>query len=133
MDRATRFGVSIPRSLSEKFDETVKELGYASRSKAIQDALTDFIKERRWSSTEGEFIATLSFIYDHHTGEVTEKLTSIQHDHEKIIRSTMHSHITHDLCCEVLIARGSRKELTGLYDGISATRGVLNSKLGVLK
>ncbi|MFH1787767.1 MAG: nickel-responsive transcriptional regulator NikR [Candidatus Altiarchaeota archaeon] len=132
MDRATRFGISIPQSLSRQFDETIKELRYANRSKAIQDALNDFIKERRWHAGEGEFTATLSFIYDHHTGDVTEKLTHIQHDHDKIIRSTMHSHITHELCCEVLIAKGKRKELSNLADKIAATRGVVNCKLAIL-
>jgi len=132
MDRATRFGVSIPLSLSKQFDETIKELGYASRSKAIQDALTDFIKEKRWRQAEGSFIATISFLYDHHTGDVTEKLTSIQHDFDEIIRSTMHSHITHSLCCEVLIASGPKKDLKELSDKIAATRGVLNCKLSVL-
>ena len=132
MDRATRFGISIPRNLSKEFDETISRLGYDNRSKAIQDALHDFIKERRWQAEEGEFIATISFVYDHHTGDVTEKLTQVQHDHDQIIRSTMHSHITHDICCEVLIARGSKPDLQKLSDKISATRGVINCKLSVL-
>ncbi|MFH1835197.1 MAG: nickel-responsive transcriptional regulator NikR [Methanobacteriota archaeon] len=132
MDRSTRFGVSIPRKLSIQFDETVESLGYGSRSKAIQDAVTEFIKDHRWQKEEGFFTATLSFIYDHHTGDVTEKLTRIQHDHEKLIRSTMHSHISHDICCEVLIARGSKLDLQKLSDEISATRGVINCKLNIL-
>lgn len=132
MDRATRFGISIPQSLSKQFDETITKLGYANRSKAIQDALNDFIKERRWQTGVGEFTATLSFIYDHHTGDVTEKLTHIQHDHEKIIRSTMHSHITHKICCEVVIVKGEKEKLSSLADKIAATRGVLNCKLAVL-
>ena len=132
MDRATRFGVSVPQGLSKKFDDTIKEFGYSNRSKAIQDALVDFVKEKRWERGDGEFVATLSFIYDHHTGEVTEKLTSIQQDHDTIIRATMHSHITHDLCCEVLIASGPKKDLKKLCEKISATRGVLNCKLSVL-
>lgn len=132
MDRATRFGISIPKSLSKQFDETLIKLGYANRSKAIQDALTDFIKERRWIRAEGEFIATISFIYEHHTGDVTEKLTHIQHDHEHVIRSTMHSHVSHETCCEVIIVKGPNKELTALSDKISACRGVTNCKLSVL-
>jgi CopG family nickel-responsive transcriptional regulator len=132
MDRATRFGVSIPKRLSNEFDENIREFGYVSRSKAIQDALTDFIKEKRWRKEEGSFIATLSFIYDHHTGDVTEKLTGIQHDFDEVIRATMHSHITHDLCCEVLIASGPKKDLKELSEKIAATRGVLNCKISVL-
>ena len=132
MDRATRFGVSIPLSLSKQFDETVKELGYASRSKAVQDALTDFLKEKRRRQGDGSFISAISFLYDHHTGDVTHKLTTIQHDFDEIIRATMHSHITHSLCCEVLIASGPKKDLKELSDKIAATRGVLNCKLSVL-
>ena len=133
MDRATRFGISIPRGLSKRFDETVGKIGYKNRSKAIQDALTDFIKERRWIDKKGEFIATISFLYEHHTGDVTEKLTHIQHDHDHVIRSTMHSHVSHETCCEVIIAKGGSSDLRGLSDKIASCRGVTNCKLSVLE
>lgn len=132
MDRATRFGISVPRNLLKKFDETIRKLGYANRSKAIQDAICDFITNKRWEDETKHFIGTISYAYDHHTGDVTQKLTSIQHDFSGVIKSTMHSHITHADCVEVLIVSGRPAEIKKLYNLLSATRGVVNCKMSKL-
>lgn len=132
VDRVTRFGVSVPRKLGEKFDKTLEESGYGNRSKALSDAISDFIKNKRWV-VGGNFVGTVSYVYSHHVGGVTHKLTEIQHSYDELIRSTMHSHISHDLCVEVLIIGGRSEDIKGLYDKLSALRGVENCKLAVLQ
>lgn len=131
VDRVTRFGVSIPRKLAERFDKALEDLGYPTRSKALSDAITDFIKNKRWA-VGGNFVGTISYIYDHHTGDVTHKLIETQHNYNELIISTMHSHMAHDSCVEVLIVGGKSEEVRGLYDNLSALRGVENCKLVVL-
>jgi CopG family nickel-responsive transcriptional regulator len=129
--RVTRFGVSLPNKLIEKFDKMINELGYTKRSKAIADAVTEFISQKRISK-DGEIIGTISYIYDHHVPHVNKKLVELQHKFEKNIKSTMHSHITHNKCVEVLIIDGETKQIQTLYGGLSAIRGVQNCKLGIL-
>jgi len=132
MDRAKRFGVSLPSKLLKKFDNTISELGYTNRSKAIADAVNDFIAEKRWTKDKGEFTGTISYIYGHHQGDVTNKLTRLQHDAGDSIKSVMHAHISHDLCVEVLIVSGDSAGIRELFERIGATRGVMNAKLAVL-
>ena len=132
VERVTRFGVSLPTSLIEKFDTLIAELGYTKRSKAIADAITEFINQKRVSEN-CKIIGTISYIYGHHVSDVNKKLVELQHKHEKNIKSTMHSHITHSECVEVLIVNGTAKEIQILYGRLSAIRGVENCKLALLK
>lgn len=131
-DNVTRFGVSLPQRLVRRFDETINELGYENRSKAISDALTEFINQKNIGD-ESKILGTISYLYDHHVSQVNKKLVELQHGFEKNIKSTMHSHITHDECVEVLILGGHSKEIQKLYGGLSAIRGVKNCKLSILK
>jgi CopG family nickel-responsive transcriptional regulator len=131
VDRVTRFGVSLPTSLTEKFDKTIGELGYTKRSKAIADAVTEFINQKSISG-DSNVIGTISYIYDHHITGVNRKLVEFQHGFEKNIKSTMHSHITHNKCVEVLIVEGDPKVIQKLLGGLSAIRGVENCKLATL-
>jgi CopG family nickel-responsive transcriptional regulator len=130
-DKVTRFGVSLPTSLVERFDETINQLGYDNRSKAISDALNEFINQKKISE-KSNITGTISYIYDHHVSNVNKKLVELQHGFENNIKSTMHSHITHKECVEVLIVEGHSKEIQKLYGGLSAIRGVQNCKLSTL-
>ncbi len=127
----TRFGVSLPKSLLDRFDAVIAELGYRNRSKALGDAVTEFITQKKVEDCE--LMGTISYLYDHHVPDVNGRLVDLQHGFEHNIRSTMHSHITHSLCIEVLIVEGSSTEIQKLYGGLSAIRGVINCKLSTLK
>jgi len=133
VDRVTRFGVSLPGKLVERFDRTLAALGYDNRSKAIRDALTDFMAQSSWKSGEGRFIGSISYLYDHHVGDVTSELTEAQHRFSGLIKAVMHSHVSHSECVEVLIVSGMKREITSLHNQISSTRGVESCKLDVLK
>jgi len=130
-DGVSRFGVSLPNRLLNEFDTVLSGLGYASRSKALADAVTEFISQKRVAE-KGRVTGTVSYMYDHHVCDVNGKLVKLQHGYEKCIRSVMHSHITHDDCVEVLIVEGMTKEIQNLFGGLSAIRGVKSCKLSVL-
>jgi CopG family nickel-responsive transcriptional regulator len=131
-DRVTRFGVSLPRSLMEELDCALQIRGIKTRSKAIRDSLSEFLRQNRWASKEGRFTATISYLYDHHKGRTTEKLTSIQHEFGHTIKAAMHSHISHEKCVEVLIAEGTYDELKKISDGISSVKEVEACKTSIL-
>ncbi|MFC2154736.1 nickel-responsive transcriptional regulator NikR [Candidatus Altiarchaeota archaeon] len=134
VERVTRFGVSLPRPLVEKFDQTLEEIGYDNRSKAIQDAVSEFIDQKKIKGKKDEeIIGTISYLYDHHTSNVNEKLVEVQHDFGGGIKSMMHAHFTHHDCVEVLIVQGKTRKVEKLSGAISAIRGVKNCKLSMLK
>jgi CopG family nickel-responsive transcriptional regulator len=69
-------------------------------------------------------MATLTLVYDHHVRDLSERLTELQHELGEQVRATLHVHINHDLCLEVIVIRGQSDRLQSIADRILALRGV---------
>jgi len=133
MEKITRFGVSIEPDLLKKFDKIIKKEGYTNRSEAIRDLVRrDLIREEN-KDPNAESIGTLTMIYDHHTGNLTNKLLDLQHDHTKEILSTTHIHIDHDNCLEVLVLKGKTGKIQKLADNIKSLKGIKHGELVITK
>ncbi|HDY90365.1 MAG TPA: nickel-responsive transcriptional regulator NikR [bacterium] len=126
-----RFGVSIGESLLEKFDTLIDEKGYTNRSEAIRDLIRDKLVESDWKDKTyaGDAIGTITIVYNHHTREIGDKLTDIAHDHHDIVISTMHVHLTHESCLEVIAVKGSGEQISQFSDKLISIRGVKHGKL----
>lgn len=127
-EKTTRFGVSIPNRLLERFDGLIEEKGYSSRSEALRDLIRDFLVEAEWES-DVETIGTVTLVYDHHVKELSDELNSIQHDMGKAIISTLHVHLDHHMCLEVVLVRGKSSEIRKMADRLIGTKGVVHGKL----
>lgn len=133
MDKIIRFGVSIDYQLLKKFDRSIHKKGYTNRSEAIRDIIRkDLIKEE-YKDSYADAIGTLTMIYDHHQGNLSERLLDIQHDHHKEILSTTHIHIDHDNCLEVLILKGKLHNIQKLADSIRSIKGIKHGELVITK
>jgi len=80
---------------------------------------------RGWTET----VATITLVYPHHARLLPGRLTAAQHDHYSEIVSSLHVHLDHDHCLEVLVVRGRAKTLRALADRMIATRGVKHGRL----
>lgn len=127
----TRFSVSVPPKLLADYDKMVAEKGYDNRSPAIADMMRAQLVEHRQKNGSGEIAGTITLVYDHHTQHVQEALTAIQHDHYEVIISTMHVHLDHHNCLEVLVVRGKAALVKKISDELIAARGVKHGKLTV--
>lgn len=125
-----RIGVSLPENLLEKFDEIINKRGYSSRSEGIRDAIRSYIRYYAWmSEVEGERVGTISLVYDHNQRGLVNSLLDIEHEYSEIIRSSIHVHITHDMCMEVLLVRGEAKDVKAVTEKIMTLKGVKHVKL----
>ena len=132
-EKITRFGISIEPDLIKKFDTSIKKEGYTNRSEAIRDLIRkDLIAEKNKNPDE-EAIGTLTMLYDHHIGNLTEKLLDLQHDHTKEILVTTHVHIDHHNCLEVLVLSGKIGKIQKLADKIKALKGIKHGELVITK
>jgi len=128
MSSLIRFGVSLDKSLLEAFDALIRDKGYSNRSEALRDLIREEFVRREWLA--GDAVAgTITFVYDHHTRELTGKLTGIQHGHSEIIISTQHIHLDHHNCLEVIVVKGKPKEVEKLAARIRSTKGVKHCSL----
>ena len=118
--KITRFGVSIEPQLLSKFDKMIKKVGYPNRSEAIRDLIRKNLIKENNKDPDAKTIGTLTMIYDHHTGSLTNRLLNLQHDHHNEILSTTHIHVDHHNCLEVLVLKGKIGSIQKLADNIRA-------------
>jgi CopG family nickel-responsive transcriptional regulator len=125
-----RIGVSLPENLLEEFDEIITKRGYSSRSEGIRDAIRSYIRYYAWmSEVEGERVGTISMVYDHNQRGLVNSLLDIEHEFSSIVRSSLHVHISHDICMEVLLVRGEGRDVKSLTEKIMTLRGIKHVKL----
>jgi CopG family nickel-responsive transcriptional regulator len=130
-DGAARISVSLPSKLLEQFDEMMADKGYDNRSLAVADMVRDSLVEHRQRFGNAEIAGTITLVYDHHKQHVQATLTDIQHDHHEIIISTMHVHLDHHNCLEVLVVRGRASLVKKIADELIGAKGVKHGKLTV--
>lgn len=133
IEKITRFGVSIKPGLLDKFDKIIKKKGYNNRSEAIRDIIRKSIIKEDTIELNSEAIGTLTMIYDHHEGTLTNKLLDLQHEHHNEILSTTHIHVDHHNCLEVLVLKGKTGEIKKLADNIKALKGIKHGELVITK
>jgi len=130
MEKVVRTGIALPPELLEKFDSVIQGKGYKNRSEAVRDLIRAFLVDQEWTDNQKmSGIASLTIVYDHHSGSFMQKMASIQHDHPGLIRSTMHTHIDHHTCLEVIVLDGKMAQIRKLADSILALKGVKHGKL----
>jgi CopG family nickel-responsive transcriptional regulator len=125
----TRFGVSLDESLLKRFDRLIADKAYANRSEAIRDLIRDSLVSEQWEAGTEETAGTITLVYSHDTRELTDTLNEIQHHHHAAVISTMHIHLDGHNCLEVLVVRGSGREIKKIADRLIGTKGVIHGKL----
>jgi CopG family nickel-responsive transcriptional regulator len=125
-----RFGVAMDRPLLEHLDVIVADRG-VTRSEILRDLVRAEIVRAQVPKGVPAF-AALTIVYDHHVRDLTEKLTDIQHDLGDRVRSTLHVHIDHQHCLEVIIMKGRSDELQRVAEKLLATRGVKHGGIEIV-
>jgi CopG family nickel-responsive transcriptional regulator len=131
MSDLARIGVAIDSLLLKRFDQLIGQRGYTNRSEAFRDLIRDELVQKSWESPEADVVGTVTLVYNHHVRMLNEKLTGMQHDHHKNILSTMHVHLDHDNCLEVIVVKGKAKNVQHIADGLISTKGVKHGHLTI--
>ncbi len=130
-ENVTRFSISLPPSLLLQLDQMSTEKGYANRSLAVADMIRNQLVEHRQKTGTEDIAGTITLVYDHHKPHLQSTLTDIQHDHHNVILSTVHVHLDHHNCLEVLLVRGPGKVIRKIADALITAKGVKHGKLTV--
>lgn len=131
MGELSRIGVAIDADLLKKFDNLIGRRGYTNRSEAFRDLIRDELVEQSWESPDANVVGTVTLVYDHHVRLLSEKLTGLQHDFHQSILSTLHVHLDHDTCLEVLVVRGKSADVRKVADSLISTKGVKHGRLTI--
>ncbi len=128
-----RITISLDEALASAFDTLIRARGYANRSEAVRDMLRRELEQQRLDEDAAPAcVASLSYVYNHHERQLSERLTDHQHAAHDLVVSTMHVHLDHDNCLETLILRGNTGAVRHLADHINAERGVRHGQLNLI-
>jgi CopG family transcriptional regulator, nickel-responsive regulator len=128
MSELARTGVSLEDDLLQEFDRLIAKRGYKNRSEAFRDLIREALLTETVHSNK-PVVGTLTLVYDHHTPNLSEKLTDAQHSAGASVLAATHVHLDHHYCLEVVIMKGKSKDLQELADHMLALRGVELGKL----
>lgn len=125
-----RFSIAVPDDLLHAFDAQIKRRGdHANRSEAIRDLIRASLVKEAERTPDAQVIGSLTMIYDHHAGDLTRRLDEVQHDYTAEIVSTMHVHLDHHNCLEILALKGRGARIYELADKLLGLRGVSHGEL----
>ena len=129
MSNLTRIGVALDGDLLERFDALIHERGYENRSEAFRDLIRNELVEAAWKSPQSEVVGSVTLVYDHHVRMLHSKLLELQHQAHDAILSTLHVHLDHDNCLEVLLIKGPAAKVNRIANSLISTKGVKHGRL----
>jgi CopG family nickel-responsive transcriptional regulator len=125
MAKIVRVGVTFPPQLLQSLDEMIEDMGYESRSKAIQDAVASFVSEQRLLRKEkGKKAGVLVMVYDHDVKGLEDELVEAQHSHRNVINSVLHVHLSNKECLEAVAVEGEAEDIRHLAQELATRKGV---------
>ena len=124
-----RTSFKIRGEVLEEFDQVWQEEGLDSRSRAMREAIQEYIEAHsRLETATGEVVALLGFDYRHH--EVIRELHGVQHEYQDVILNTSHTH-QGEWCLESLFCSGPATRVRELtyslrnFDGVNRVKTML--------
>jgi CopG family nickel-responsive transcriptional regulator len=125
-----RITISVSDEFATELAAFMESERYDNRSEAVRDlARLGLDRARIDRSISGDCVATLSYVFSHHTRELARRLTDAHHEHHGHQVATMHVHLDHDNCLEVAVLRGDAAEVREFAKTIIAERGVTHGQV----
>jgi CopG family nickel-responsive transcriptional regulator len=124
-----RFSISLEGDLLEQFNRYCSEQQFATRSEAVRQLLREKLTTHAWQSDARDAAGTLTLVYDHHRPQLRDQLMQLQHDHNDLVVSTLHAHLTHDVCLEVIVLRGPAGRLQSIAAQLRGLKGIFKGEL----
>jgi len=129
MSEIVRFSVSLEDDLLDQFDRFCEQEHIATRSEAVRQLIRERLTSRAWETDAAEAAGTLTIVYDHHRPQLRDRLTAVQHDHTELVVATLHIHLTHELCLEVICLRGPADQLRDIAGQLKGMKGIFSGEL----
>ena len=127
MDKVERIGVSLEPALLAAFDVLIADKGYKNRSEALRDLIRRELDTEQLADPKTKAVGVVLMVFDHHVTNLTEKLLDLQHSHLLHTISSMHVHLDHHHCLEIIVLQGRVSEIKRVGEQMISLKGV---KLG---
>ena len=125
MCHVVKISVSIPRDIHERLNSLMKEIGVDNKSKMITEAIIHYLSKMRWVLGKGKIVGSILLLYNHTRNGIVQKITDLQHDYLDIIKSTMHIHVSEELCFESISVLGDVNRIKKLVSDLCKIKGII--------
>jgi CopG family nickel-responsive transcriptional regulator len=130
MERVT---ISMSDDFADELAAFMAAHHYDNRSEAVRDLARLGLRQTQFGSgKKGECIATLSYVYNHHTRELAKRLTDTHHLHHELQVATMHVHLDHESCLELTVLRGDASVVRAFSNSVISERGVTYGQVNLI-
>lgn len=123
-----RFGVSLDEDILKALDEFVIENKLPNRSQAIRHLVEKNLVEKKWQCNQ-IVAGAIVLLYNHHKGDITIRSNDLQHEYFDVVLSSLHFHLSHENCLEIIAVKGTANRLTELSDKLIGIKGIIHGKL----
>ncbi len=127
MSQVERVGISLPPELLESFDKLIEERGYPNRSEAVRDLIRAELDRQQVKNQKAVAVAAVCIVYDHHSTQLMQKLTALQHNRLLETICSMHIHLDKHNCLEIIVLKGTVGQINKTAESLISQKGV---KLG---
>ncbi len=127
-----RFGVSLEQELLDALDQYVSDHHFTNRSQAVRHLIANNQVEQNWQN-DHLVAGSITLVYDHHKRDIQKTLTHIQHDYHDTILSSLHFHLDHDNCMEIIAVKGYAAKLNKLAEQMISIKGIQHGKICITK
>ena len=115
---------SIPDELLARIDSVVSRGHYSSRSELIRDSLRHFLDHLELgANVNGAVLGAITTTYDFKRRGISDEIVKLRHFYEDIVLTSVDEDL-HEVCMEIILARGDAKRVKELVDNLRAVRGV---------
>ncbi len=132
MDKVERIGVSLEADLLAAYDGLIAKQGYENRSEALRDLIRRELSQSRSEDPQAEAVGVVIFVFDHHVTKLTERLLHLQHAHLLATIASLHIHLDHHHCLEIITLRGKVSKINEVGGQMVSLKGVKLGRVNVI-
>lgn len=119
-----RTAISLDPASLAALDRWAAARNSANRSDAVRFLVRQATSADSLGDPTADAVGTVMVLYDHRSPYVQRRLTAAQHRWGEHIRSSSHVHLQGDVCLEVMILAGQRRELERAAEDLRGVKGV---------
>lgn len=124
--KVVRTAISLEPELLRVLDLWVRRRNSPSRSDAVRALIRKELAETTLTDPEADALGVVALLYRHSTPNVLARLTRAEHRWGDHVRSTTHVHLEGDVCAEVVVLLGRRREIDAAAEDLRGVRGILD-------
>lgn len=130
MSDLVRMSFTIEKALVDQMEALLEKGGYGNRSEFIRDLLRDRLVREQWAADK-EVLGTVTIVYNHEVRRLSNKLTSLQHEHHDAVLASTHVHLDKHLCAETIMLRARPHIVEEMAEQLRQQKGVLHAAVAI--